>query len=240
MIIPRRRLLVGAGAALITRPALVRANNILGGSGGAPPASITLVQHTSGQGGVGVAAWPQILAGTVSGNLITACFSWYLTGSTTLTVTTNNGTTMAQATAAFHFDGTQYVAIWYGLNAANGSITVTGNFTGAGASFPTLSLQEWTGNVGSGNDEGIGNNGASTASSSVSILTNGTTTLANSLILSAVVPSTANPTSVGGSQTALENSLSSYQLVDSLGATITHTYGFAAANNTCQAIAAFK
>ncbi len=202
--------------------------------------AIALVQHTSAtSGSVGLSDSTATLTGTTLGNLFTIGVACYA-ASTTITMTTDNGTTCNQATNAAAADGNDNVAIFYGVNAASGSVTFTAHYSApSGGSFPTIQVQEWSGAAVSSVDVGVGNSRTDSGVTSVSILTNGVTTQTNQLIYSIQTPSSSNPTSAGTDQTLLETNISSYQLVDSSGATITHTYNYGGSNNVASAIAVF-
>ncbi len=241
LIIPRRRLLAGAGAAaLVTQPALVRAGMLLGGTSGGGGTPFALVQHattvlTGAQSLIDVT-----MTGTTSGNLLTACLLWYLSSSSSSAVASNNGSSMAVATGAAVENTLVGATIWYGINAAGGSVTLEGSWGATTQQFPSLLVQEWSGNASSALDEGVGFGAVVTSSPTASIATNGTITQANSLVLSCVTPDVGEATSVGVNQTLIDLR-ASYQLTDSISTTITHTWNWGASQgNIALCIAAFK
>jgi hypothetical protein len=197
----------------------------------------SLVQHAvSSSATTGNNSWSVTLPSTVAGNLLTVVATWYYAGSNITSVTASNGTVMSQATGAF-INSNNNVAIFWGKNVASGPVTITVNYTSGTGNYPGVYVQEWSGVAASGIDEGIGTNTSVTAAS-ISITTTGSTTQANSLILSAQTPSSTNPTGVGANQTLLDSTCS-YQLTDSSGAAVTHIFNYSGSQAISAAIAAF-
>jgi hypothetical protein len=247
-MIKRRRLIGGlaAGAGLVlARPAIVRANLVLGGTGGGG-GGIAFVQQVYLSSGVdGVTTIVVTLTGTTIGNFFVAVAGSYNTSTgTTTTLTTNNGSACFNVTNALAVSAPQLCNIMFcPNNAAGGSVQFTVTFS-ATVGFPILLVAEFSGVTNtSGADIGIGNTFINGSIQNMSIATNGTITQNNQLVVSGVVPSTAGATGSGGSQIVFPGSGNTditYQIIDTSGTTITHSYTFGVTQADVASIAAFS
>src|SRR5712672_2256295 len=135
---------------------------------GAPPEPLTLVhQNAATSGASGQPSISVTLTGTTSGNLLTVYSSYYAPGSLpSHSTSTDNGSSFFEATGTDHYDVTIQEGnfLWYGINAAGGSVTCTSGFGAPAGSFASIYVQEWSGNAASGNDTGIGNSGTDVSS----------------------------------------------------------------------------
>jgi hypothetical protein len=187
------------------------------------------------------------LPGTVAGHLFVAAVGGY-TGAFSVSATT---VASSNGTACTHIPGTfvggastsSFSDMWYCQNnAAAGSVTFTATFTSTSsnqANYPSLVVGEFAGaNTAGALAAGSGNTYSNTGGVASFSIATGASVPANDLVVSSVTPGTAAPNSVGGSQTLFSSDTSaSYQLAGT--GTVTHTYGFAAANTIQASIAAF-
>ncbi len=149
LIIPRRRLLAGAGAALVARPALVRAHSLLGyGAGGGGPVW-TLKAHnlTTGQA-VSTVTTPAL---NMSGaDLIIACACTYVADSSWVVSDSTSSNTWTGPVAGISDSnaGGSTLRTWY-VQAPTVTGSQTFTYTQAGSMFGCFIVAGFSGSIAS-------------------------------------------------------------------------------------------